>query len=204
MIHKMAFLLLLATSSALATADGPDCWRVRDVPSNDTLRLRAEPSAKATEMAKIPHDSRCLKSTAEHRDAKGVVTWRKINFEGQVGWVAQRYLSEDATPSALARHPNAKDILAGFAKGRLNVFDKKIDAKPWCNDDTIANPDMAEVYILGDAVILLCPGALDGEVNIVTKFAKGAQPKTKRVTPLPSSHRITDEALSRVAASLGS
>lgn len=197
-MHRLAFFLLLATSPAQATADGPDCWRVRDVPSSDTLRLRAEPSAKAKEKARIPYDTRCLKATAEHRDA-GVVTWRKVAFDGQVGWVAQRFLAEDSPTSSLERHPQEKDILAPFAKGRLNVFGGAIDAKAWCNEATLANPDTAEVYALGDAVILLCPGSVDGEVNIVTRFTKGAQPKTKRVSPRPSSHRITDEVLSQIA-----
>lgn len=64
-------------------------------------------------LAKIPHDARCLKAKGELADAKGRVVqdsdeapfpkdfrahWRKIEYGGQVGWAAFRYLGEDSAP----------------------------------------------------------------------------------------------------------
>ena len=193
--------LVLASSPSLATADGPDCWRVTGVASHDTLRLRAKPSDKAKEITQIPPDARCLMSRAEHRDGSGKVTWRKVEFKKQVGWVSQKYLGEDTLPT-LVRHGDEKAILGPFAKGRLRVFGKDIEAKKWCNEATLSNPDQAEVYALDGAVVLLCTGTVDGEANVVTLFRKGREPSSKTVKPQVSSHRVTDEVLALIAVAL--
>lgn len=107
-----------------------------------------------------------------------------------------------AAGATFARHPDEKAILAKFPKGTLTLFGADVDAKPWCNEETLDNPEMAEVWKSGDAAVLLCPGSLDGETNVVTLFRKGKPPKSKKVDPLKSSHRITDDVLRKAAETL--
>jgi uncharacterized protein YraI len=95
----------------LATADGPDFYRVQGVSSGGALNLRAEPSASAQRIGAIPADGQCLRnlgcrggltfqeySTLSEADRKRRADanprWCKVEFEGKVGWVAGRYLAE--------------------------------------------------------------------------------------------------------------
>lgn len=106
-------LLWLLSDHARATADGPDCWRVRNVAKGDFLNLREKPSVRTAILARIPPDARCLKSKGEIADASGRIVedsedasfpknfyahWRKLEFEGKIGWAAVRYLGEDSAP----------------------------------------------------------------------------------------------------------
>jgi len=106
-------LTSLLASTSFATADGPDCWRVRNVAKGDFLNLREKPSVRTAIIARIPRDARCLKSKGEIADAAGRIVedsdeapfpknfsahWRKIEFDGKIGWAAVRYLGEDSAP----------------------------------------------------------------------------------------------------------
>ena len=109
---------------ALATADGPDFYRVRGVPPGGALNLRAEPSTSAPRIARIPAEAQCLRSLGcrggltfqefsrlseaeQKRRAEANPRWCRVEFEGKVGWVAGRYLAEDACglPPAAQQRP---------------------------------------------------------------------------------------------------
>lgn len=106
-------LLILGSTSAFATADGPDYWQVHGVDSNDVLNIRSEPHWQAGKIGEIPSDGQCIKnlrcvggltlqefttlSEAEkQRITKERPRWCYIEYKGIKGWVAGRYLREGA------------------------------------------------------------------------------------------------------------
>jgi len=98
---------------ALATADGPDAWRVVNVAPIDVLNVRVGPGTEYFVIAVLPHDARGIQvgtcvptvtrdqffalseqARAQLNDhpAWCVVTWN----DQQLGWVSRTYLSEDS------------------------------------------------------------------------------------------------------------
>ena len=55
-------LLVLFSGNALAEADGPDYYRLRDVSSDDTLNIRAEPDPTATRLGEMPSGADCIRN----------------------------------------------------------------------------------------------------------------------------------------------
>jgi hypothetical protein len=124
------FCLFIAISpSSYAEADGPDFWRLRDVPENDVLNLRLYADFRAPKIAEIPHDAECIRnmgckgglsyrefttlSDAEkQRVLKQRPLWCRVSYQGRVGWVAGRYLQESSCTSAAAEEslPGAQGI----------------------------------------------------------------------------------------------
>ena len=118
MLDRRAYIvctltLLLGTSlpTRAQTADGPDFWAVTGVRSNDTLNMRMSPSADSEAIARIPHNARGLKNhgcpndvtfeqwkrmTKAQRDLAARSRWCQVEYQGRKGWVASRFLREDA------------------------------------------------------------------------------------------------------------
>jgi len=85
-----------------------------------------------------------------------------------------------------------------LADSTIVILGAKFQATPYCNEDTIANPDSLEVFSVStsdEMRVFLCPGSLDGVTNVVTLFSLGKEPRTKSVEPLESSNRIEDAVL---------
>ena len=57
-----ALLLATVQGQAMATADGPDHFRVTGVEADDTLNIRAEPSARAGKIGEIPPQGVCIRN----------------------------------------------------------------------------------------------------------------------------------------------
>jgi len=110
--HLFCILALLAAAPALvhAQADGPDFWAVTGVRPDDALNLRVAPDADSRAIARIPHNARGLKNfgcpnevtfeqwkrmTQAQRDWAARSRWCQIEYRGQRGWVAGRFLKED-------------------------------------------------------------------------------------------------------------
>ena len=108
-------LLLLFVFSlpqiSCAGADGPDFWEVHGVITGDVLNMRLEPDGKSQKIGEIPPDGKCLKnlkcaggltleeftslSEAEkEKIKKDRPRWCQVEYKGQKGWVAGRYLRE--------------------------------------------------------------------------------------------------------------
>jgi uncharacterized protein len=104
-------LLVLFSGNAVAEADGPDYYVVRDVSSGDTLTIRVVPDPKAVRLAEIPADGDCIRNlgcqggltfqefttlskTQQAQRLKENPRWCKVEYQGIVGWVAGRYLAE--------------------------------------------------------------------------------------------------------------
>jgi len=105
--------MVVVAGTAQATADGPDHYRVRGVSPGHHLTLRTEPSTASAPLARIPSNATCLRSFGcqggltfeefttlseeqQRRRAAENPRWCKVDYQGAVGWVAGRYLAEDA------------------------------------------------------------------------------------------------------------
>lgn len=107
-----AILILSAPGAALACADGPDFYGVRDVAADDVLNVRSGPSLDYSVIATLPPDAtglRNLDRVPVHLCSGNYDTltdfeknnlWTKIQWEGEgryvVGWVKSRFLGESA------------------------------------------------------------------------------------------------------------
>ena len=125
-----AVLLMALASLAVATADGPDYFMVRDVAADDVLNIRQEPDAGSQKVGEIPPDGDGIKnlgcegglSYAEwqeasqaEREAAERRRWCRIAYDGVEGWVAARFLAEGSEPvsaSATAGEPVTWTVLA--------------------------------------------------------------------------------------------
>ncbi|MBK7793058.1 MAG: SH3 domain-containing protein [Betaproteobacteria bacterium] len=114
-LAAVASAVMAAGGVAQATADGPDQYRVHGVSPGRHLTLRAEPSTASAPLARIPANATCLRSLGcqgglsfeefatlsdedKRRRAAEHPRWCKVDYRGTVGWVAGRYLAEDACP----------------------------------------------------------------------------------------------------------
>lgn len=96
------------------------------------------------------------------------------------------------------RVPDIALLIQHLGRGKLIVNAKEWDAGKYCNEQSIANPEQIELYKLlqkKNDFVVLCTGTLDGEENVVTLFPSKGLPKSRRVKPKSSSHRISDEVL---------
>ena len=104
-------LLVLFSGNAVAEADGPDYYVVRDVSSGDTLNIRAEPDPNASRLGEIPSNGDCIRNLgcqggltfqefttlSKEQQAQRLrenPRWCKVEYQGIVGWVAGRFLAE--------------------------------------------------------------------------------------------------------------
>ena len=109
----LAWASMAWTSSASATADGPDYWGVSDVAENDVLNMRSSPDFKSPKVGEIPHDATCIRNmgckggltfeefnTLSEAQKQHVLKqrprWCRVNYDGTTAWVAGRYLKEAA------------------------------------------------------------------------------------------------------------
>lgn len=73
-------------------------FRVINVAPNDTLNLRAAPSASAEIVRRLPPDLRCLAHDGLERD-NGATRWRRVKTSSASGWVSAAFLApSDACP----------------------------------------------------------------------------------------------------------
>jgi hypothetical protein len=116
-LAAVALVVVTAGGAAQATADGPDHYRVRGVSPGRHVTLRAEPSTASAPLARLPSNATCLRSFGcqgglsfeefgtlseedKRRRAAEDPRWCKIDYRGTVGWLAGRYLAEDACSPA--------------------------------------------------------------------------------------------------------
>ena len=104
-------LLMLLSGNAVAEADGPDYYVVRDVSSGDTLNIRAAPDPNAAWLGEIQPDGVCIRNlrcqggltfqefttlskAQQAQRLKENPRWCKVEYQGIIGWVPGRYLAE--------------------------------------------------------------------------------------------------------------
>lgn len=108
----VAWAILWQVSTALAD-DPPKLWAVTGVAADDVLHLRDVPHGDSRILADIPPNERALRNLGclkpepslerwmqmtedERRNAK--LEWCRVEFHGQQGWVAARFLKPDMGP----------------------------------------------------------------------------------------------------------
>jgi uncharacterized protein YraI len=108
-------VVIAAVDPARATADGPDWFRVRGVAATDVLNIRAEKGAHSRKVGEIPPGARCVRNLGcsggltlrefteltpekQRERERENARWCRIEYAGVQGWVAGRYVEEDACP----------------------------------------------------------------------------------------------------------
>lgn len=91
MLKRIVLLALLAASPAMATQEYilPTLFDVAGVAANDTLNIRATPSASGEILGTLAPDATGIEVTG--LDASG--QWGQVNAGEQAGWVSMRYLA---------------------------------------------------------------------------------------------------------------
>ncbi len=94
--------------------DPPAFWAVTGVGSSDVLHLRDVPSADSKSLARIPSNARGLKHLGCRRNQppmeqwarmteaarrEALTQWCRVEYNGQEGWVAGRFLKRDGGPA---------------------------------------------------------------------------------------------------------
>lgn len=113
--------------SALATADGPDHYRVIDAPPTKGLEMRREADQQTEVLGVIPATATCLRNlgcvgglsidefntlSAKERATRQAANprWCNVEYQGRVGWVEGRYLAEGACPGP-SSDPNQRTVV---------------------------------------------------------------------------------------------
>jgi predicted Fe-S protein YdhL (DUF1289 family) len=109
----LALLALVGGACAGRAEEPPKYWAVTGVKANDALHLRDVPSADSKSLARIPPNARGLKHLGCRRNQppmdqwvrmsekarhEAMTQWCRIEYRGQEGWVAGRFLKPDAPP----------------------------------------------------------------------------------------------------------
>jgi uncharacterized protein YraI len=89
----IVFFLLCQPFQVKATADGPDCWQVINVPSIDTLSVRSGPGVKYPKIANLSYDADGIQVTGSAKRIRRSY-WVPIIYNEIEGWVNRGYLSE--------------------------------------------------------------------------------------------------------------
>lgn len=105
---SIAFVLL-SSSIAFATADGPDYLDIRNIGADDQLTIHLKPAASSEVIREIPTNATCLKNLG----CKGGSNWWcKIVYQGTTGWINGRFLKEsiDCPSSFSTENPDKSRI----------------------------------------------------------------------------------------------
>jgi hypothetical protein len=110
LISMFAVLVTAMPALAQTAALDPEFWAVTGVRSDDALNLRVAPDADSRRIARIPFNARGLKNhgcpnhvtfeqwkrmTQAQKDWAARARWCEVEYKGQKGWVAGRFLKED-------------------------------------------------------------------------------------------------------------
>jgi hypothetical protein len=153
--------LFISPGTALATADGPDFFDVREVSANDVLFLRERPTASAPKVGQVPHNGKMLrnKGCAAVRDGKILPDsdtnpgpfWCRVRYGPVEGWANARYLIE-ASGTQPARSSRRTPSYPASVAGAINSNTAACDtfkAKPgFTRNDLDLNGDGANDWIV--------------------------------------------------------
>ena len=134
-IFLFALIGCCISLSAMAAADGPDHYRVTGVSPGSFLSLRAEPSAGAAIVSRIPAGMTCLRNLGcqgglsleefttlsddeKQRRILANPRWCKVDYEGVIGWVSGQFLTEYACSKVV---PEQTQLIIEFPESKDNV-----------------------------------------------------------------------------------
>jgi len=112
LLIALAIATAVGTPDAAAAEEGltPRLWAVTGVAASDVLHLRDVPAAESKSLAGIPPGARGLKNLGCRRNQPPLEQWARmsqaqrhlaqtkwcrVEYRGQQGWVAARYLKSD-------------------------------------------------------------------------------------------------------------
>ena len=143
-------VLSMTAGAALATADGPDFFDVRDVRPNDVLFLRERPTANSPKVGQVPHNGRMLRNEGCSAVRDGRILpdsdmntgpfWCRVRYGPVEGWANAKYLieaSEDQQsrsstraptyPASVAAAINSNTATCGTFKGKPGFTRNDLD-----------------------------------------------------------------------------
>jgi len=141
----LMLLLHFVPGPALATADGPDYYRVVDVTANSVLNMRVSPNISGAIIKTIPSDADgianlgCIgglsfteyeAAAVSERAASRKTRWCKVGYDRTVGWVAGWFLAEGGSEDGF----RAGALLNGLAGSEWQVRDfagEAINVEAW-------------------------------------------------------------------------
>ncbi len=146
--HAVGLVLLgtLAAGPAGATADGPDFYRIADIPAGQELAMLTQPDADAPSIGSVPADADGLanfgcvggldfaawqKATEEERAAAAKARWCRVGYDRAIGWAPGRHLAEGSDTGAFR---------GGARLGNLA-------GSEWQLRDLAGEPALAEAWI---------------------------------------------------------
>lgn len=100
---------VLSLFFATAAAAEPGYYRIVDVAADDTLNVRAAPSASAADIGDLPHNTTRIEVSATDETGK----WGQIVWEEGNGWIAMRFLAPEALPKVGGTQLPAGLVCAG-------------------------------------------------------------------------------------------
>lgn len=105
------------------------------------------------------------------------------------------------TQSPLTPDPKISADIVRALKG-VTIYGSTFLPESHCNTATIENPDQLEVFQLKgkDVTLVLCPGTLDGEDNLVTIFSKVHPPQTTKLKPPMGSAHVSEQQIKDLVA----
>ncbi|MDJ0825503.1 MAG: hypothetical protein QNJ16_08380 [Rhodobacter sp.] len=93
-MRRLICLFLLLAFPGLATAQ-PGYFRVTGVAADDTLNVRAGPSASSADIGDLPPDARGIEVAGTDASGKwGTIVWQEGN-----AWISMRFLAPDPVPT---------------------------------------------------------------------------------------------------------
>lgn len=135
-LASAAATILLTAGSALATADGPDWFDVKDVAEADVLFLRAQPNASARKTGYAEHNARSLPNLGcvsvkngkiladSDHTVPGESRWCKTQWGLSVGWANARFLKEGNPPAPVGEvlyKPSEANVAHARARTQAGV-----------------------------------------------------------------------------------
>ncbi|MBP6188807.1 MAG: hypothetical protein KA435_02650 [Azonexus sp.] len=135
----LSVLCLVISSKVLATADGPDFYRVQGIASDAVLLVHAEPRLDAFVIARLPGNAACLRNLGcqgglsleafsslsegeRQRQVAANPRWCRINHQGHTGWVEGRFLAEAGC--ADVGEQDRRVVPLNLSAGRLTIRER--------------------------------------------------------------------------------
>ncbi|CCG40766.1 SH3 domain-containing protein [Magnetospirillum molischianum] len=125
---------LLVAGEALATADGPDHYRVQSIAEGEALEMRTTPNQDAPRVNRIPANATCLRNlgcqggmsfaefstlSEDEKLRRGAENprWCKVEYQKTIGWVEGRFLAEAACTTAAPPDEDRRIETIRFTEG---------------------------------------------------------------------------------------
>lgn len=126
-------LSCLLLSGPVTAAPAMDVFQVVNVGKNDSLNMRAWPSAKSKVVATLPYNAKWIASRRAPVTKEGA-SWREVYWNGTKGWINAKYIQFDPASTAKARerqnHRLNRNTAADQKQKKTSVASRSAPATP--------------------------------------------------------------------------